>query len=87
MDGYEPYELILFRHTSGWIWGNIIFGGLIGLVVDAITGKMYKFSSTEVQGNLRGVEGSSLHRDQIYFFVTLNPQVHWQEIGRLQVTD
>jgi len=28
---------------SGWYWGNILIGGLIGmLVVDPLTGAMYK---------------------------------------------
>ena len=28
---------------SGWYWGNIVFGGLIGmLIVDPATGAMYK---------------------------------------------
>ena len=85
LDRYEPYELILSRHISGWFWGNFLFGGLIGIAVDTKTGRMYKFSPTEVHGDLQGV-GSSLHRDQIYFSVTLNPQIDWQEIGKLQVT-
>ena len=27
------------------VWGNILFGGLIGLAVDAGTGKMWKYPS------------------------------------------
>ena len=48
MEGYEPFELQLNRGVSGWIAGNIIFGGLIGLAVDAMTGAMYKLSPDEV---------------------------------------
>jgi hypothetical protein len=29
LDGYMPYEVALARGTSGWVWGNIVFGGLI----------------------------------------------------------
>lgn len=42
-EGHEPHEVKLDSSLSGWYWGNIIFGGLIGmLIVDPITGAMYK---------------------------------------------
>lgn len=31
LDGYEPYELTLTRKTSGWVIGNILFGGWVWL--------------------------------------------------------
>jgi len=40
---------------SGWYWGNILFGGLIGmLIVDPITGAMYKLpknTNVSLDGN------------------------------------
>src|SRR5438876_2023737 len=27
--GYEPFSMVTTRKTSGWVWGNIVFGGLI----------------------------------------------------------
>lgn len=44
LNGYQPHEMIINRKVSGWVWGNILFGGLIGLAVDAGTGGMYKLS-------------------------------------------
>ena len=42
-DGYETRELTLTGTMSGWYIGNILFGGLIGmLVVDPQTGAMYR---------------------------------------------
>lgn len=42
-EGHEPNEVKLDSSLSGWYWGNILFGGLIGmLIVDPITGAMYK---------------------------------------------
>ena len=35
--GYHPYEMTLTKKTNSWVWGNIIFGGFIGLGIDAIT--------------------------------------------------
>jgi hypothetical protein len=35
LNGYQPYETTITRSVSGWVFGNIVFGGLIGLGVDA----------------------------------------------------
>lgn len=41
-DGYTENSAVLNSGIDGWYWGNILFGGLIGmLVVDPITGAMY----------------------------------------------
>ena len=44
LDGYMPYETTITKSASGWVWGNIVFGGLIGLAVDAISGGFYTLS-------------------------------------------
>src|SRR5256885_14019069 len=48
LPGYKPYEATLTRGVSGWVWGNIVFGGLIGLAVDAISGGMYKLTPEQL---------------------------------------
>jgi hypothetical protein len=37
LDGHEPQDLAVRPRMSGWILGNILFGGIIGLVVDAVS--------------------------------------------------
>lgn len=50
--GYGEQYAEVKATLSGWYWGNIIFGGLIGmLIVDPITGKMWKLP-TEINTNL-----------------------------------
>lgn len=39
-DGYKPYEDTIESGISWWLLGNILFGGLIGVVIDAATGSM-----------------------------------------------
>ncbi len=88
MDGYKSHEMIINRKTSGWVWGNIVFGGLIGLVVDASTGGMYKLDPNEINAQLKGsdrvalVEGDS----SINLFVELVKEVdgNWVKIGQLE---
>jgi hypothetical protein len=50
--GFAPKQLTFTGTVSGWYIGNILFGGLIGmLAVDPITGAMYTFPAS-VSGTL-----------------------------------
>jgi hypothetical protein len=52
LEGFQPYETTLTRKVSGWVWGNILIGGLIGLAVDAISGGLYKLTPEQVAATL-----------------------------------
>jgi hypothetical protein len=42
-EGYQEQTIPLSASLSGWYWGNILIGGLIGmLIVDPATGAMWK---------------------------------------------
>lgn len=36
--GYAPQQLTLHNKAQGWVWGNILLGGGIGLIVDCVSG-------------------------------------------------
>lgn len=82
--GYKPYELKFTRATSGWVWGNIVFGGIPGLAVDAITGGLYKLRPEQVEASLQqetamvGNEG-----DRMVVAITLTPITGAELIGQL----
>ena len=45
--GFREETCALKGSLNGWYWGNILFGGLLGmLVVDPGTGAMWKLAST-----------------------------------------
>lgn len=49
-DGYTPKTSELTSSVNGWYFGNLVFGGLIGmLIVDPATGAMYRLDQKEVQ--------------------------------------
>ena len=75
-EGYEPVEIALRRSVDGWIAGNIIFGGLIGLAIDFIDGAAYKLSPAEVQTALaeakkQGMNLESLSKEGVIIAVDL----------------
>ena len=51
--GYAPAELKLDSTLSAWYFGNLLFGGLIGmLVVDPLTGAMYNLAPEKIEQSL-----------------------------------
>lgn len=52
-DGYKPVDVLLTQSCDGWLWGNVVFGGLIGLAVDFITGDAYDLDPEVVSQELQ----------------------------------
>lgn len=50
--GYAPIEMNLSSGMNGWLWGNILIGGLIGIAIDFVSGAAYKLSPETVDANL-----------------------------------
>jgi len=48
-EGYAPFDAQIKRGVNGWYIGNILFGGLIGLlIVDPATGAMWTLENLHV---------------------------------------
>jgi hypothetical protein len=83
--GYQPFETTLTHGVSGWVWGNIAFGGLIGLAVDAASGGIYKLTPEQVSGSLQTGHASVLQKDGgLYVIAVLEPQADWVKVAQLQ---
>ena len=83
IDGYAPFEATMTRGVSGWVWGNIVFGGLVGLAVDAISGGLYKISPEQVQATMEK-QGASVTRDGMYVLVVMQPDPTWQKVAQME---
>jgi len=82
--GYQKAELTITKSVSGWVWGNIVFGGLVGLAVDAITGGLYNLSPEQLNAELKKEGSAVIIKDgQIYVLTVLRPDPNWQKIGDL----
>jgi hypothetical protein len=52
-EGYDARVMTIQADLNGWYFGNLVFGGAIGmLIVDPITGAMWKINQRDVQGIL-----------------------------------
>ncbi len=53
LEGYEPGpRLITHSVGAGWVILDVLFGGLIGIVVDAVTGSWYSLDDHHVHATL-----------------------------------
>ena len=71
LSGYQTAEIELTPKMSGWYWGNLVFGGLIGmLAVDPATGAMWNIEPSKIDQKLSGGQ-SSLIKNETGFLVVL----------------
>ena len=52
LSGYQTEQIHLSKGLNGWIVGNIICGGPLGLLIDAINGAMYELQPGQIRINL-----------------------------------
>lgn len=66
-EGYNPATLSIKGSLDGWYFGNILFGGLIGmLIVDPVTGAMYEIDNAVAALTLNPVVSpASTHGDRL----------------------
>jgi PEGA domain len=89
LDGYQPFEAALTRGTSGWVWGNIVFGGVIGLAVDAMSGGLYQINENSVAAQLQAAnalqQGGERRPpgDEVYIRIADGHDPAWMRIGTL----
>ncbi len=89
LEGYADYEGTLTKSTSGWVWGNLALGGLIGLAVDAMTGGLYNLTPEQMQATLatqsnRKPVAANISGGSLMVAVVLAPDPTWQKIGQLE---
>jgi hypothetical protein len=75
LDGYKTAEVELNSSLSGWYFGNIVFGGLIGMVVvDPLTGAMWNIEPSEIKQTLTPQQ-AKLIKEKNGFVVVLVSEV------------
>lgn len=84
LDGYLPYETKLTKKFNAWYLGNIAFGGIIGLIIDPITGAMYNLTPKELNAQLTKGTAFKTDNNGIYIAVSLEIDRNWEKIGQLE---
>jgi len=88
LDGYHADETTLTREVSGWVWGNIVFEGLIGSVIDASAGGMYKLSPEQINADLKSSQANVIKNDNgILIAVVMKADPYWEKVGTLNARE
>ncbi|MFC4314063.1 hypothetical protein ACFPN2_33630 [Steroidobacter flavus] len=75
LPGYKVTEVELTPKMSGWYWGNLLFGGIIGmLAVDPATGAMWNISPEKIDRKLTGGQ-AELIKNKSGFVVVLESEL------------
>ncbi|GAB4237627.1 MAG: hypothetical protein Tsb0034_12840 [Ekhidna sp.] len=88
MEGYYPYEVKIKREMDGWFLGNILFGGIIGIIIDAANGSMYKLTPDQVIAQMGKSTAMNRSDDSnLVISVALEIDPSWEKIGQLKKVD
>lgn len=84
LKGYLPYEIAVSKHMSGWVFGNLVIGGFIGVVIDAVSGGIYTLSPEQIQSELHSGHMKCVNKSgDVCICVTLKADPSWEKIGNL----
>ena len=65
MPGYDRAEINLDSSVSGWYFGNLLFGGVIGmLIVDPLTGAMYNLTPEKIEQPMSASQAQLIRNGQ-----------------------
>lgn len=84
LEGYKTFEIDLKRKTNGWVWGNIVFGGIVGLVVDLSTGAIYRLTPEDVRAGLEKKYAYKDDKKAIYVVAALEVDTTLEKVGQLE---
>lgn len=84
LEGYQTYETKLTKKFNAWYIGNILFGGLIGIIIDPITGAMYNLSPNQIDAQMNKGTAFKSNGKDIYVAVALNIDPSWKKVGQLE---
>lgn len=84
LSGYETMDIHFDKHVSGWVFGNIVFGGLIGLAIDAVSGSMFRLTPEQLHTELSaGNVTISKKSKYSHIIVVMEPKSDWEKVGAL----
>lgn len=85
LEGYQPYEILCKKRLNGWVFGNLVFGGLPGLCVDALSGAIYCLTPEQVNACLREDSIRMTNTNQgSYIGIVMQADPSWKKVGQMK---
>ncbi len=57
--GRKTQQVQLEKKLNNWVWGNILIGGIIGIVIDMVSGAIDELQPKEVDFNFEDASGNN----------------------------
>jgi hypothetical protein len=83
LEGYKPYTTPIRQTINGWVFGNALLGGVIGIAVDVSTGAIYNLTPQTVNPDLTPT-GRASAQISVYLHPDLDPREGLRQIGQLE---
>lgn len=48
LQGFAPVIIVREKSVNGWVFGNLLFGGLIGIIIDSANNNTSKFDDSPI---------------------------------------
>ena len=78
-EGFEEKIVTLNCKVNGWYWGNLLVGGIIGmLIIDPATGAMYKLEEPFLNERLKEIGTTSTEKSLNLYDINQIPN-DWKE--------
>lgn len=84
LDGYETYETKLEKKFNDWYIGNIVFVGLVGIIIDPITGAIHKLKPEEIDGNPKNGTTYETKGGNLYIQISMDIDPNAEKVGQLK---
>ncbi len=84
LNGYETYEMKLERKFNAWYIGNVLFGGIIGLIVDPATGAMHRLRPQDLETHRAQGTIFKNKSENIFIKVQMQNDTNSEKIGQMQ---
>ena len=88
LEGFQPYEISLFRELDEWFFGNAVFlyFAPIAIIIDSTTGSMYRLTPEQIDAELNSEAQTKIENKKgtLHIGVTLKPNPNWEKIAQLR---
>lgn len=86
LPGHAPAEVKLESQVSGWYFGNLLFGGLIGmLIVDPLTGAMYNLTPDKIEQPLTANQAQLIKQGKGFMVVMASQLTEGERLAMVRI--
>lgn len=81
LQGYKEATVQLTQTMEGWFWGNLICGGVIGMVIDFVSGAMWNLEPEQISVTLVTASLDGVDMRTYAVFMALDEQGHLRSLA------